>query len=457
MKSRTLNLLIEGMAVFVFSLWFSLLLEPWLYAANELLEFTAVPYYRYVWLIIVIISGITVQKFIPGLNFTYSMELMLFGLLVVNILIIWFLDWPLLVFIPLLFVVLLYSFRYGLLRSGTSFIFDFICGTAFMMFTVFLDYYLNLFVNPLYSLVFYFVASIFLFFILNLRYTEIHKYIIRPGMLSGVLFLFIVSVLFLGVLGGVIAGEQFYITVFNYISWGIRWIVFGVLLLFYPVIWLLSPFIEYVSQLTYDIVERISETTLGEQLQQQMEEIEENGEAFTELWTYLNYFLVGLLFIFGCLLLYIILKKIVEKIKKYMEEKSGEEEPGYEEERESIFSAAEFKKSMGGLKRLFNSWLSKNKDSGPEYGNNPEGVIREIYYKLLKKYSKIAILKKHNTPLEYMSKLQKKLKNHQLFLEITELYNKARYSSRVDKEDAVRAQKIWESIKNISSGNDERE
>ena len=452
MKLKVWNLLNETAGITLFAFWTALLIQPWLNSLNRAFAYSSLDVYQILWVVLVIVLGIVTEKLIRIYERKYLKEIGIVCLILINVIIIFWLDWPLLLFVPLFLLITLFSFRYELYRSGSSFLLDFSIGTLILLLNIISYYNTPLDLNIYTNVILFFIISIFLLFILNIKHMRIYEYSIRPRILITVVFIFIIAVLFLGLFLGLSLGSSFFEGIITSIQWGFRLIGYVILGIIYPFLRLVAPVLEFFGDLDLEMQEEI-EAPEGSDMQEGLEQIEPGEGLELEFLEFIPYVLWGLLILLMIWIIYRTISRIIEKIKQLLNREKADEKEGYIEERETIFSFEELQNNFKDFWRNINLFNRKRKPK-KEYDDNPVEIIREIYYKFLFKFNAIVSFNLYFTPREYLNNLKNKVQIYEYYQELTDLYNKARYGHEVDEEDVKKAGEIWEKIKKEENKSD---
>ncbi|MFW5976787.1 MAG: hypothetical protein ACOCQS_02460, partial [Bacillota bacterium] len=247
MKLKNWNWFNKICGAVLFAFWVSLLVEPWLISLNKFFNYTKTGIYNISWVAWVIISGIIFQSLVKIYDKKYYIYTGFIILLGVNILVLYFIDWPFLVFIPALLILILSSFRFEFYNKGPIFIFDFIVATLILLLNIILYYNTGRNLNIYTNVILFFIIAIFLSILFNFNRIQQYEYSIKPGVLLSVIGAFIFLVILPGLFLGFSLERSFFEGILTFFGWGIRLIGYLVLGIIYPLLRILSPLLEYVA------------------------------------------------------------------------------------------------------------------------------------------------------------------------------------------------------------------
>ncbi|MFW5998405.1 MAG: hypothetical protein ACOCP5_01480 [Halanaerobiaceae bacterium] len=442
MKLKTWKWFNKVIGGILFALWVSLLVQPWFVSLNKYLNYARAEIYQITWIFFVIVSGIIFIKIILYTSKKYYKIMVLILLIGLNILILYLLNWPLLLFIPVSLILILISFRFQFYEEGPSFLLDFILGTLILILNIVLYYNTGLHLNIYTNIILFFVLAILLSFIFNINQIQIYEYSVRPKIIMIIVSVFVVGVIIPGLFLGLYLESSFFVGILTAIKWGFRLFGYVILGIIYPVLRLISPLLQYFADIDLESPEKEVEGPESSNNPEDLRESVKPGKnPISGITQYIPYVLWGLLICVILWLIYKVIKKILQRRNKEKQVK------GYTEERETIFTFEELKESLGDLWQDIN--IFKKRSSKKDYNrNDPAEIIREIYFNFLIKFNNTVSFKIFFTPNEYLKRLKNKFQDQKYYKELTKLYNKARYSKKIKEEDADRAKSIWEKIKN---------
>jgi hypothetical protein len=127
-----------------------------------------------------------------------------------------------------------------------------------------------------------------------------------------------------------------------------------------------------------------------------------------------------------------------------------EDDEGYTEERESIFTLEDLKHDLNSLWNKVKSPFLGHRGTDIYDGSTNILIIREIYYNFLHYCSGFGVKHRSETPNKYLNFLLVKhsFEEKEGYLKgLTDLYNKARYKKKVDEQDVDKAREAWDKLK----------
>ncbi|MFW5992395.1 MAG: hypothetical protein ACOCQN_04310 [Halanaerobiaceae bacterium] len=459
MKSKLWTLINEILLALLFSLGASFLLQPWLNSLNRVFGFGFSSDFLQLWMVAVIFITIHWSKYLARINRELYRKLVIGAYLILNILLLRIIEWPLIFFTPLLLILILTGLRFRFYSKSANFNTDFFAGVLFLLFNIILRNRLGFNINYA-NVILFFAIGICLSVLFNLKGMQHRGYATQFKPTLIMILVFAVMVVIVAFILGLPLQPTFFQGILNIIGW--IYDIFAQLLLaiIYPIVWLLAPLMQLIMSFEPEQQPEDESQSMRDPEEMRPDLPEKAGEKEplfnTQIIAYIIY---AVLIVLMALLVAYVVKKLWERWKN-----RSKEEEGYTEERKSLFTMEEFKNDLNNLWSGIKSRFTRQRQGKKSYdGSDPALIIREIYYRFLLRYQVLAAFYRYNTPIEYLKKITGKIgkkdeenkqdKEKQVqtqdkrLKQLTELYNKARYSESVTEEDIENARELWEKIR----------
>lgn len=439
MRLKKWNLVTELITIFLYSLTLLILFKPWINFFYKNLKYQGTSllnnYFSY-WFIIFVISAVFIGEYIGKVENKVKKIAGSFIFMFINLVIIYLFGWKVLFFLPLSIILLLLAYRYNYYNINLDYKGD--IGYAIIFFLVNLISMKQFSFNINYGYVFLFFFSVIaLNIFLNQEGMKKRGFTDQSNTITIIItgFLFVLTILSL--LLAFILQKNYLKLVLN-IMWSIYNIFVDILMFFLtPILKLLTPVMNLLAKFWYMAFSSSEDNSLP------------NWQNFVPQSTNIsmvetpinNMFLIIFWILIVFLLIYFTIK--LNKNKK------ADQEEGFIEERESIFSFRDLEKDLKSLWARVRNVLLKNKKR--YNSSNPVMVVREIYYKFLIKFNAITTYHLYETPLDYYEKLTR-FENRDYkknIMELTSLYNIARYKGVISNEEVKRVKRLWDNIKSL--------
>lgn len=441
MRSKKLNYIIEISTLIFFSLAFVLLIKPWLLFLTD----NNISYGQYIWVFSLIIVTVYLYEKISKLTNKFKKVFFILLYIVINMYIIYLLNWTFLIFYPLFFILLTMSLRYWSYKNNKLKLFtDVFLGFFFMSINLYIKNILAFDIDIL-TVIIFFISSFSLIIIFNSHYNNRMDFSSTYNVLIPVVIIFLFIIIFISLMLGFGLEGGLLDLLSNLIGDAYDFVTTLFLYILYPLFWLAIKLISFIMSF-FPEGERLSGQESGGETQNIPERISVEGNIPNVL-----IYVIQIILVIG------IVYFIVRKIKQ---DKSDSDKP-YEEERQSIFSknqiTDDLKELWSSIKNIFT-----NKKSKKTYDNGALGNIRENYYEFLLYYNKNVQYEGFQTPLEYFNKIINKVRNQineankENINKLTEIYNRARYGKKGKQKDAEESKNLLRKIKENSDDNNKQ-
>jgi len=441
MRSISSNLLAELVPSAFFSAVVSLLFTPWLYLIMKNASSHEITDFLPLWSVLVVLLSIIYGKWLAKFD-ARNRYLALVLYLVAHSLPLYFLGWPLAVFIPFVLVFLLFGLRFRLYYTVADVRADIGLALLFFFFNLTLNNELSLSVGMLDVLVFFIAVSCLALFF-NLRSLQEEGFQPRYSFSFSVLGISSGGIFLAAFLIGIPLEGGLVRAVLDVVHKIYLYFVDVIMVVVYALIWLLRPLFNLIENLELTRPEMVTEgeSQIGsvQDFVKGVEGSEAAGGAIVQ------YILWGSL----CLVLSFLAVRLVRKLSRGSDGGLGEK--GVVQESESIFSISElnsrFKDRWATLAESLAGYGNK-----VEYryrGEDPLTRIRRIYFNFALKLKDATPFRTSDTPRGYQDRLYRNIGQKKLgpeTEELTEIYNQARYGNHASTEDADRARNLWEHI-----------
>ncbi len=450
MKSKASNLLGKLVPGLFFSIGAYILVGPWFQSILEASGYPDVPDILPLWSIGVlgfsIVLGFKLSELENKRRFAF-----LLAYAAANLLIIYPLGWPLIVYLPFTLVLLYLGLRFRLYHTTLNVRKDIALGVLVLFLNLAFSTQLTFEVG-IADVVLFFISAIGVGAFFNLESLKDEGFSPQYR-LSFLLLLASAGAIFLVafMIGVPLEGGLFNALI------DLAGRIYGyfadfLALLLYPVVWILRPLFALLEGLEFT---RPEQTREREGVTGSLEDINEGLEGGEGLEGPIGpYILLGL----ACLVLVVLLIWLTFRLSGSSEE---EEEEGVVEESESLLSISELASGARdrwlSLRDVFSRGASSQKER--YRGDDPLTRIRRTYFRFARRLEELTSFGTTNTPRDYLLKLRSEFgrRIEPQFRELTEIYNRARYGGKAAEEDADRVEKLWNQIMEIVEEKEEED
>ncbi|MEC9489188.1 MAG: hypothetical protein UMV23_06895, partial [Halanaerobium sp.] len=161
MKSRYWNWLINSILALLYSLAILILFEPWLRFVYTGAHFGEVETAQRLWMVGSTLAGIILADRLARLDRGLFRVLIVIAVLILAVLLIYWLEWPLVVFAPVLLLMFIFGFRFTLYETLADYNSDFILGIFFLLLNILVQNKIELHFDYLYVISFFLVGISF--------------------------------------------------------------------------------------------------------------------------------------------------------------------------------------------------------------------------------------------------------------------------------------------------------
>ena len=421
-------------ATSIFSLGIFLLYKPWFNyfykMRSDYLNLSQQIYF----FIIVIFSAI-LGKLLSRIESKFNRLFSVIIFISINFFIIYYLGWPFRYFTLYFLIAIISAFRFEMYFGGSNFNRDFGLGVVFLLITLIFSSKIQLGLDFI-NIIIIFVSGIGLSVFFNYdnkNYRGKFKVIFASIFLAGGLSFLIALIVPESSDALSSLSSYFVATYFKLVD------IF--IIIIYPLIWLMGPIHRFLmfllNKFSVGELEQPEKTMADPEMEKFFKQVREHEAANTEFGIWLFYIILGLVVIYLSFRLW--------KISK------NDSEEGFSEERESLLTKEALKNDLNQFINKIKKPFKRNRKKSIYDESTPLLIIREVYYNFLYKYNKYKYYHNSNTPNDYLYLLLRSgyLKNKKdVSKKLTEIYNRARYKEIVKREEAEKAKKIWEEIKN---------
>ncbi len=420
----------QALAALLFSFLTALLITPLFYPAADALGQTWNRPLLVAWIALVVLTGTAMGRVWSKKSITVSVRVTcLAAMAAAHLFLLWIGALSLWVHVPVILILVVLSLRFWLYYTVAEFPTDFALMALAMLFFLILQGRTAIAVG-LWELIAFFGAGFALVLLFHVREMERQGFRAPYRMILVVMGLYLLLVLIVGAVGGIPLGveaTQVFLSILRAVYNAAAYVF---LLLLYPIVRLLGPFMEWISDQFADEprMEEEERAPQDMELDEFMEAAPDNGEA----WTLPD----GALWALGTAALIILL---IWAFRRLQIPKLDEEE-GVEEERSSVFSSDSLRRDVSALlkgwAKPLQDWAAKRSAAG----GDPVLRIRAAYGEFLRAIGRIEPRRKDFTPSAFREYLHDKYVIPPALQRLTELYNRARYGERAGEEEAAEAE-----------------
>lgn len=450
MKSKASNLLGKLVPGLFFSIGVYILVRPWFESIMDASGYPGVPDILPLWLLGVLGFSIFLGFRLSGLESKRRFAF-LFTFIAINLLIIFLLGWPLVIYLPFTLVLMYLGVRFRLYHTILNVRKDIPIGVLVLFLNLGLSTQLTFQVG-IAEVVLFFISVIGVGAFFNLESLKEEGFSPQYRLSFLILLASAGAIFLVAFLIGIPLEGGLFKALVDLAGRAYGYFADFLSLLLYPLVWILRPLFGLIEGLQFKRPERPRQkkgfTKSPGEVAKGLQGTEGSGGTFGP------YILLGL----ACLVLVVLLIWLTYRLSESSEEK---EEEGVVEESESLLSISELASGARDRWLSFRGVFSRGASSQKERyrGDDPLTRIRRTYFRFAKRLEELTSFETTNTPRDYLLKLRSEFgrKIEPQFRELTEIYNRARYGGKAADEDANRVEKLWNQIMEIVEKKEEKD